>query len=131
LNRGSPVRVVQWAKRFQNRASLPPGWSLAYYAFDLLHLEGQDLKERPLRERRALLPKVLGQIFRRSPSMAYRKVDGQTRNNIALRGAANRMEPRTAWIVNHIVIAGRANTRRHVIQPERLANSPGNYMVGA
>jgi bifunctional non-homologous end joining protein LigD len=43
----------------QNRASLPPGWSLAYYAFDLLHLDGQDLKDRPLRERRALLQKLL------------------------------------------------------------------------
>src|SRR5215471_7904680 len=44
----------------QNRATLPPGWSLAYYAFDLLHLDGQDLKDRPLRERRALLQKLLG-----------------------------------------------------------------------
>jgi bifunctional non-homologous end joining protein LigD len=24
----------------QNRASLPPGWSIVFYAFDLLHLEG-------------------------------------------------------------------------------------------
>ena len=44
----------------QNRSSLPPGWSIAYYAFDLLHLDGQDLKDRPLRDRRALLAKVLG-----------------------------------------------------------------------
>jgi len=44
----------------QNRASLPPGWNLVYYAFDLLHLNGQDLKDRPLKERRALLEKVLG-----------------------------------------------------------------------
>src|SRR5947209_5007429 len=28
----------------ENRSSLPPGWSLAYYAFDLLHLDSQDLK---------------------------------------------------------------------------------------
>src|SRR5580765_232949 len=28
----------------QNRASLPAGWKLAYYAFDLLHLNGEDLK---------------------------------------------------------------------------------------
>jgi bifunctional non-homologous end joining protein LigD len=44
----------------QNRASLPSGWSLAYYCFDLLHLNGQDLKGRPLRERRALLERLLG-----------------------------------------------------------------------
>jgi bifunctional non-homologous end joining protein LigD len=45
----------------QNRASLPPGWSLAYYAFDLLHLDGQDLKDRPLRDRRVLLETLIGQ----------------------------------------------------------------------
>jgi len=44
----------------QNRAALPPGWSLAYYAFDLLHLDGQDQKDRPLRDRRALLERLLG-----------------------------------------------------------------------
>jgi DNA ligase D-like protein (predicted ligase) len=44
----------------QNRARLPSGWSLAYYVFDLLHLNGADLKDRPLRERRALLEKLLG-----------------------------------------------------------------------
>ena|ERR1051326_4837737 len=44
----------------QNRASLPPDWSLAYYAFDLLHLNDEDLKSRPLKERRALLEKFLG-----------------------------------------------------------------------
>src|SRR5438045_3425170 len=41
----------------QNRASLPRGWSLAFYAFDLLHLNGKDLKNRPLKERRELLEK--------------------------------------------------------------------------
>jgi len=44
----------------QNRSSLPPGWSLVYYAFDLLQLNGKDLKDRPLEERRSLLEKVLG-----------------------------------------------------------------------
>jgi ATP-dependent DNA ligase len=43
----------------QNRSSMPPGWTLAYYAFDLLHLNGKDLKDRPLRERRSLLEKLL------------------------------------------------------------------------
>jgi len=43
----------------QNRALLPRGWSLVYYAFDLLHLNRQDLTRKPLRERRALLEKLL------------------------------------------------------------------------
>jgi bifunctional non-homologous end joining protein LigD len=44
----------------QNRASLPRGWNLVFYAFDLLHLNGQDLKDRPLSERRELLSKLPG-----------------------------------------------------------------------
>jgi DNA ligase D-like protein (predicted ligase) len=44
----------------QNRSSLPPGWSLVYYAFDLLQLNGKDLKDVPLQERRSLLEKVVG-----------------------------------------------------------------------
>ena len=39
---------------------LPRGWALAYYAFDLLHLNGKDLMSRPLKDRRALLKKLLG-----------------------------------------------------------------------
>jgi bifunctional non-homologous end joining protein LigD len=42
----------------QNRGSLHPGWSLAYYCFGLLHLNGKDLKNGPLGERRALLEKL-------------------------------------------------------------------------
>jgi bifunctional non-homologous end joining protein LigD len=44
----------------QNRAALPPGCNLVYYAFDLLHLDGKDLKDRPLTERRELLSKLPG-----------------------------------------------------------------------
>jgi len=44
----------------QNRSSLPSGWSLAYFAFDLLQLNGKDLKDVPLQERRSLLEKVVG-----------------------------------------------------------------------
>jgi ATP-dependent DNA ligase len=43
----------------QNRARLPAGWYLVYYAFDLLHLRGKDLRFFPLRGRRAALEKVL------------------------------------------------------------------------
>lgn len=44
----------------QNRASLSGGWALAYYAFDLLNLNGKDLMGYPLKDRRALLEKLLG-----------------------------------------------------------------------
>lgn len=61
---GEAVAVDEHGKpsfqMLQNRASLPAGWQLAYYAFDLLHLNGQDLKGLPLKERRALLEGVLG-----------------------------------------------------------------------
>jgi bifunctional non-homologous end joining protein LigD len=61
---GEAVAVDEHGKpsfqMLQNRASLPAGWQLAYYAFDLLHLNGEDLKLLPLSERRARLESVLG-----------------------------------------------------------------------
>jgi bifunctional non-homologous end joining protein LigD len=61
---GEAVAVDQQGKpsfqMLQNRGSLQPGWSLVYYAFDLLHLNGADLTGRPLREQRALLQSLLG-----------------------------------------------------------------------
>lgn len=39
--------------------SAHPGYAIAFYAFDLLHLDGQNLEKRPLRERRTLLPRVI------------------------------------------------------------------------
>jgi bifunctional non-homologous end joining protein LigD len=36
-----------------------PGHAIAFYAFDLLHLDGEDLLSLPLDERRALLPALL------------------------------------------------------------------------
>lgn len=39
--------------------SAHPGHAIAFYAFDLLHLDGEDLAKRTLRERRALLPRVI------------------------------------------------------------------------
>jgi bifunctional non-homologous end joining protein LigD len=60
---GEAVAVDEQGKpsfqMLQNRSSLPEGWALAYYAFDLLHLDGKDLKTCPLHERRALLETVL------------------------------------------------------------------------
>ena len=39
----------------QNRASLGRDWQIVYYAFDLLELEGEDWKARPLTERKRRL----------------------------------------------------------------------------
>jgi bifunctional non-homologous end joining protein LigD len=44
----------------QNRKSLGGGWSVVYYAFDLLNLEGDDLQQLPLHERKAKLKKLIG-----------------------------------------------------------------------
>jgi bifunctional non-homologous end joining protein LigD len=43
----------------QNRASTGREWQIVYYAFDLLGLEGQDWKRKPLHERKAKLREVL------------------------------------------------------------------------
>ena len=43
----------------QNRASLGRDWQIVYYAFDLLELEGEDWKGRPLTERKQRLRQVL------------------------------------------------------------------------
>jgi bifunctional non-homologous end joining protein LigD len=37
----------------QHRASVGRDWQIVYYAFDLLELEGEDLKGRPLLERKS------------------------------------------------------------------------------
>ena len=42
----------------QHRAA-HPGYVVVFYAFDLLHLDGEDFARRPLDERRARLPDVL------------------------------------------------------------------------
>ena len=43
----------------QNRGKLPTGYQLVYYVFDILFLDGRDLKQNPLAERRATLPQIL------------------------------------------------------------------------
>jgi bifunctional non-homologous end joining protein LigD len=40
--------------------SAHPGYAIVFYAFDLLHLDGEDLTGVPLERRRAQLPAVLG-----------------------------------------------------------------------
>jgi bifunctional non-homologous end joining protein LigD len=41
--------------------SAHPGYTIAFYAFDLLHLDGADLTKVPLEKRREKLPDVLGE----------------------------------------------------------------------
>jgi bifunctional non-homologous end joining protein LigD len=43
----------------QHRAA-HPRYSIAFYAFDLLHLDGEDLTDAPLESRRKELPRVIG-----------------------------------------------------------------------
>jgi bifunctional non-homologous end joining protein LigD len=43
----------------QNRAALPAGTNLVFYAFDVLHLDGRDLKSERLEDRRARLPALI------------------------------------------------------------------------
>jgi bifunctional non-homologous end joining protein LigD len=43
----------------QNRATLGRDWQIVYYAFDLLELQGEDWKARPLTERKERLQQLL------------------------------------------------------------------------
>lgn len=45
-------------KALQHR-SAHPDYVVAYYAFDVLHLDGRDLTGEPLQTRRALLPRLV------------------------------------------------------------------------
>jgi bifunctional non-homologous end joining protein LigD len=49
------------------QTALSNGGALAYYVFDLLELDGEDLKSRPLIERKATLRKLLGSLTKDSP----------------------------------------------------------------
>jgi bifunctional non-homologous end joining protein LigD len=46
-------------QKLQNRASLGREWQIVYYAFDLLHVDGEDLLQQPLVTRKARLREVL------------------------------------------------------------------------
>jgi bifunctional non-homologous end joining protein LigD len=43
----------------QNRSSLPPSAALVFHAFEILHLDGEDVGRRPLEERKAMLEQLL------------------------------------------------------------------------
>jgi bifunctional non-homologous end joining protein LigD len=58
----------------QNRKTLGRGWSVVYYAFDLLNLDGEDLQQLPLHERKsklkALIAKTASPVLRYSAELA-------------------------------------------------------------
>ena len=47
------------SRRFSKHRGSHPAHQIAYYAFDLLHVDGEDLTEQPLTKRRERLPEVL------------------------------------------------------------------------
>jgi bifunctional non-homologous end joining protein LigD len=53
----------------QNRKTLGRGWSVVYYAFDLLSLDGEDLHGMPLHERKARLKALIAKSA--SPTLRY------------------------------------------------------------
>src|SRR2546423_4452332 len=53
----------------QNRKTLGRGWEVVYYAFDLLNLEGEDLQDRPLHDRKAKLKTLIAETG--SPTLRY------------------------------------------------------------
>ncbi|HTL16585.1 MAG TPA: non-homologous end-joining DNA ligase [Patescibacteria group bacterium] len=59
----------------QNRASLGKQWEVIYYGFDLLSLDGNDLKNLPLVQRRAQLKDVLDHSAVRFSAELYGQVD--------------------------------------------------------
>lgn len=58
-NDGSPFSALQ--------AALSAGGAVEYYVFDLLELDGEDLRARPLMERKAVLRKLLGTLAKNTP----------------------------------------------------------------
>ncbi len=71
---GEVVVVDQQGKpsfqMLQNRAKPPRGWHIVYYVFDLLHLDGTDLRGQPLSERRRQLsPLLTGNVLRLSETL--------------------------------------------------------------
>ena len=62
------------------QVALSEGGPLAYYVFDLLELDGEDLKSRPLIERKATLRKLLGSLPDGSPVYYSEHVRGNGRD---------------------------------------------------
>jgi bifunctional non-homologous end joining protein LigD len=63
-------------KRMQDLLGDGPTAPLSFFAFDLLALDGKELGRLPLRERKAMLAKVLGQRGRKGPVFLSDHVEG-------------------------------------------------------
>jgi bifunctional non-homologous end joining protein LigD len=65
----------------QGRGPLPNGWRFGLYAFDLLAIEGRDLRGEPLSERRARLEDIVtGRTIRFSHTLNGRRRSGENTN---------------------------------------------------
>ncbi len=58
------------------QAAIKAGGPFSLYAFDLLHLDGQDLSRRPLTDRRAALARLLAGVLPRGPVQLSPAIDG-------------------------------------------------------
>ena len=88
--------------------SAHPRYAIAFYAFDLLHLDGEDLQDKTLDERRGALPHVLGDsgvlLSIELPGKSQQVIDAV--RNLGLEGViAKRRQSRytsgdrnTAWV---------------------------------
>ncbi len=74
----------------QNRKTLGRGWSVVYYAFDLLNLEGEDLEQLPLQERKARLKALIAKTG--SPILRYSAELSGTRSAVIRTVAAAGLE---------------------------------------
>jgi bifunctional non-homologous end joining protein LigD len=74
----------------QNRKTLGRGWTVVYYAFDLVSLEGKDLQQLPLHERKDRLKALIAKTG--SPILRYSAELSGTRNAVIRTVAAAGLE---------------------------------------
>jgi len=58
------------------KAALSSGGALVYFVFDLLEIDGEDLRDKPLVERKARLEKLIGKVEASSPIQFSQHVEG-------------------------------------------------------
>jgi bifunctional non-homologous end joining protein LigD len=74
----------------QNRKTLGRGWTVVYYAFDLVSLEGEDLQQLPLHDRKARLKALIAKTG--SPILRYSAELSGTRSAVIRTVAADGLE---------------------------------------
>jgi ATP-dependent DNA ligase len=99
--------AVPLFKRFSIEGRTP-GYAVVFYAFDLLHLSGEDLIGTPLQERRAKLPMVLNQPgvlmsmeLLGTPAQVIAAVQGLGLEGVIAKRRTSRYTPgerHTAWV---------------------------------